>query len=306
MKRFLFNILIFACCFLCFVGTCELLVRQIPNDYSVKKNLLEKKHSNIKILCLGNSQMYFGINPVFFNKTAFNAAHVSEPLQMSQFILNKFDSGLDSLETIIISMSIFTPFSTWEPGGKGEAWRIKHYHIYYDYPIPWYDIEDRFELSNLNYNNLIRWKKALLNPNGIVYSDEMGFGHNYLQYHTRDWENCSDAIRVHTTDNYSKSPNVEYNRQILQQIIEKHPHANIILLTTPCWKTYTENVDQGQRHYVEKISSEIADQYENCIYMNLFEDSRFTAEDFADAYHLSEAGACKLTKIMNAFLNDIQ
>ena len=299
MKKFIRNTLFFSLICICIIGICELLVRQIPNDYSVKNSLLREKSPHIKILCLGNSQIYFGINPIFFNKTAFNAAHVSEPLNMSQFILNKYDTQLDSLENIIISVSIFTPFVTWEPGGEGESWRIKHYHLYYDYPIPWYDMNDRFELSNSNYNTLVRWKKAILKPNGIVYSDENGFGRNYLQHHSKDWEQCDDAIRTHTTEKYAASPYVEYNREVLRKIIQNHPRANIFLLTTPCWHTYTEFVNQGQVQFVENFAESLANQFNNCHYVNLFRDGRFVAEDFDDAYHLSEIGAQKMTIILN-------
>jgi len=299
MRKFILNILLFSIIFICLVGVGEAIVRHIPNDYSVKDKMLSNKSPFIKILCLGNSQMYFGVNPAFFEKRAFNAAHVSEPLNISQFILNKYDAQLDSLETLIISISFFTPFGIWETGGEGESWRIKHYHLYYGYPIPWYDMTDRFELSNSNYKTLVRWKKAFTKSNGIVYSDSCGFGRDYTQHHPQGWDQCENAIRAHTTENFAGNPNIEINRDILVSIIKQHPHCNIFLLTTPCWHTYTDNVNKEQLQFVEDFANNIADSFNNCYYINLFTDDRFDAEDFDDAYHLSVAGAQKLTLILN-------
>ena len=52
----------------------EILLENIPNDYSFKKEYLDENSDSIEILVLGSSHSYYGINPIYFHLRAFNAS----------------------------------------------------------------------------------------------------------------------------------------------------------------------------------------------------------------------------------------
>ena len=65
----------------------ELLLRNIPNDYSFKKNYLNTKSNSIEVLFLGSSHIYYGINPEYISRNSFNGSHISQSLNFDLEIL---------------------------------------------------------------------------------------------------------------------------------------------------------------------------------------------------------------------------
>lgn len=303
MKKFLVKTSCFVLFVLLLFVFLEYSARRVPNDYSVKNSLLSENCRSLKTLVIGNSQAYFGINPAYFSDKAFNAAHVSEPLNIDTFILNKYLPQMDSLQNIIVSISSFTPFQYWRPGGKGEAWRIKHYHLYYGYPTETFDFSNNIELYNLNYPNDVRWVKACLGKS-LTYTDSLGFGHNYLPYHKTEWEDCSHAVRIHESGFHLDNPNILENKNLLCSIAEKNKNRRIYLVLFPVWHTYSDLINKDQICWVRDFCKQIESLNSNVVFVDLFNDSRFEAEDFADAYHLSEAGAKRLTLILDELISE--
>ena len=86
----------------------EIFLRKIPNDYRIKKQYFEWHSAEIKVLFLGSSHAYYGINPIYMKESSFNAAYVSQSLEIDYEILNKYKSSLKSLRTIILPVSYFS------------------------------------------------------------------------------------------------------------------------------------------------------------------------------------------------------
>lgn len=298
MRKFLIKLSCFILVVLVLFAFLEYKARRVPNDYSVKNALLSEYCQSLNTIIIGNSQAYFGIDPVYFRNKTFNAAHVSEPLNMDAFILNKYLPQMDSLKNIIVSISSFTPFSYWKPGGKGEAWRIKHYHLYYGYPTSFFDIKNNLELYDLNFPNDMRWAKACMGRS-LTYTDSLGFGHNYLSYHKTDWEDCSNAVRIHSSGFFPDNPNVLENKEVLCSIAQNNKSRTIYLVFFPVWHTYSDLMNEEQITAVRDFCKQIECVNDNVVFVDLYKDSRFLAEDFADAYHLSEVGAKKLALILD-------
>ncbi|HRB69044.1 MAG TPA: hypothetical protein PLC92_02955, partial [Chitinophagales bacterium] len=76
----------------------ELLLRDIPNDYSFKKNYLNTNSNNIEVLFLGSSHIYYGINPEYISQKSFNAAHISQSLNFDLAILEKYKDRWTNLK----------------------------------------------------------------------------------------------------------------------------------------------------------------------------------------------------------------
>ena len=112
MKKFLFHLSKIILPILFFFLVLEIAIRKIPNDYQLKKDYLDKNAAEINTLILGSSHTFYGLNPEYFSKKTFNAAYVSQSLDLDYEILKKYDSKLKNLKTVIVPISYFSLFET--------------------------------------------------------------------------------------------------------------------------------------------------------------------------------------------------
>lgn len=148
MKRFFKKICTFFIPIICVLGFLEILVREIPNDYSLKKNYLTKHSDEIEVLFLGSSHAYYGINPDYITSyNSFNASYISQSLNYDYKILKNYGSNLSSLKAIVIPIDYLTLYGSLETGV--EKWRAKNYIIYYQmYQLD--NIKNYFEIFLMN------------------------------------------------------------------------------------------------------------------------------------------------------------
>ena len=96
MKHFLSQVILFI--FLpmaCALGVCEYILRSVPNDHIYKHQFMITNQKNIKILSFGSSHGYYGIQPKFFSKAAFNMAFVSQSLKYDKFLYEKYATNCE-------------------------------------------------------------------------------------------------------------------------------------------------------------------------------------------------------------------
>ncbi len=129
MNKFIKKTLFFCAPVLIFIVIMELLLRNIPNTYSYKKNYLDQHSNEIEILFLGSSHAYRAINPKFIHLNGFNAALISQSLDYDIEILKKYEKQMDKLKFIVIPIDYFSLYNRLETGI--ENWRIKNYNLYY-------------------------------------------------------------------------------------------------------------------------------------------------------------------------------
>lgn len=290
---FLFFILPFALLFL--AG--EAFLRNVPNDYSYKNAWLTKNAHSVKLINFGSSHAFYGINPELFPVKSFNAAHLSQTLKYDYMILDKFAGDMDSLRYVILPISYFTLFS---PGLEtDEPWRIKNYRLYYKLNVggSFRDYVEMYPLPVRQLKTVIFGKE-----HSLVSVNALGFGLAYDAAH-RDpnWEMTGEvAAQRHTyelLDSDAVATNVNYLNKILE--ICKKKNVEVVLLTTPTWKTYRTHLSERQLALMTGICEKLASENSNVRYVNLLADGRFSAADFFDADHLCDKGAAKLTKIIS-------
>lgn len=306
MKRFLIRtILLFIVPVFLGLAACEYFLRKIPNDYQYKNEWLTHNCGKIKILSLGSSHAYFGICPQYFSHSAFNAAHVSQSIKYDHFIFKKFIDNMDSLKVIILPLSYFSlPF---ELENGEEYWRVKDYSIYYNCMI------HRFESKyNLEIYNGIHFKNVLRSIFGKVSHrecDSLGFGTSY-QFANRDeqWQNSGAVAAKRHTKEAIDSTIVNRNKKLLEDIIKdcKSRNISVILLTTPTYATYRNNLNRDQLNIMLESCKSFENAYSNVHYLDLLDDCRFVEDDFYDADHLNEFGAEKLTTLLDHYIDSLQ
>lgn len=279
----------------------EYTIRQIPNDYSYKNNYLNNNSENIKILVLGNSHSFYGINPDYFSKHAFNAAYVSQSLKYDLFILNKYKNRLNSLNTLVLPISYFTLFSQLENGI--EDWRTKNYMIYYGCHYH-YDLKYNLEIIGSAPSLVFKKIYQFFKRKNFITVSELGFGLAYSNSKQSDLIATGfEAARRHTTSNLDL---LGTNLLLLNELIErcKVKGINIILFTPPARKSYTSNLNKHQLAVMKSTINKIVQENSNVLYLDFMNDNRFVDDDFQDADHLNGIGAKKLTQLIDQIIID--
>jgi hypothetical protein len=286
----------------------EFLLRQIPNDYSFKKEYLDKHANEIQTLVLGASSGYFGINPVYFSKNTFNACHVSQSLDYDLEILKKYQHDLNRLETVILPI----PFATlWAKLSKSpEAWRVKNYMIYYKMNTS-HSFSDYTELlSNKMTINIKKLINYYIHKKRETISTELGWNVLFKSGNIQELDETGKiAALKHSISNISsidKLKRYNENLTILNSLarICDGKQVKVIFFTPPEYKSYRENLNKKQSLKTIETMTNFVKEHTNCQYLDLSDDPDFEAKDFYDADHLNEIGAEKLSKKIKAIIEN--
>lgn len=286
---------------------CEYVLRQIPNSYSYKNEWLTKNSNSLEILSLGSSHGLNGIKPNSFSTKAFNAAFGSQTLKYDAFILEKFIEKADSLKFVILPVSYSSLIGDMENGD--DWWLVKKYCIYFHCPYHKYEMKYRTEIVGLPIFNQVKRIVKYMKGQDELGVDTLGwFKLTSSPNLSRDWwySNGKERAMYHTR-NLNKSLILE-NKEYIETIINHCSRLNVrvILLTTPTHHTYYENLDQRQLEMMEHCCDSFASVYENTFYLNLLKDRRFMDDDFANADHLNEFGAEKLTILLQQTMDSLE
>ncbi len=299
MKKFLFHLLKIMLPILVFFLVLEIAIRKIPNDYQLKKDYLDENAAEINTLILGSSHTFYGLNPECFSTKTFNAAYVSQSLDLDYEILNAYQSKLKNLKTVIVPISYFSLFETLET--DVEKWRIKNYVIYYGFENK-YQFLDNFEsLNNHITQNVKKGIKYYVLDKPYITASDLGWGTNFNSKNKKALKGAFTA-KKHTAKNFNL---FDENVKSLQKIIAlcKKNNIHIVFITTPTDRSYYENLNKIQIKKTIKTITDLVKNNSNCNYLSLLKSEKFTKEDFYDADHLNEIGAKKLSLFLNQKIN---
>jgi hypothetical protein len=277
----------------------EIALRKIPNDYQLKNSYFDKNASKINTLILGSSHTFYGVNPEYFSKQTFNAAYVSQTLDLDEELLHHYKDKLTNLETVIIPISYFSLFETLET--DVEKWRLKNYILYYGFENK-YHFTANFE--TLKPDILLNLKKVVkhyvLNKSFIT-SSNLGWGTNFNSKERKKFE-AQYTAKKHTVNNFKL---FDGNLKNIQKIIEfcQKKNIKILFITTPTHLSYYKNLNQIQLSKTIKTINELVQNNQNCSYLNLLKSDKFITSDFYDADHLNDIGAKKLSLMLDKKIN---
>lgn len=290
-----------------FLVAYEIILRSIPNDYSYKSELWEKKANKIKILILGSSHCYYGFDPAYFDKPAFNAAHVSQSYNYDWFLFDKYFDRMDSLEYVILPVSVFSPYIKLEDGE--EAWRCKEYSIYYDCDFhKLYEIKYRYYFAYISNDNMLQAKSRLFDRNYTnIHIDSNGYSLKTDADRINDIakDGIIAAERHAVKDMDEKNDLYNENLDCVRDIINRCQKRGIrvILVSTPALPEYYNSLNQEQVRVMEDFGRTL-EQYGNVRYINLLKSPLFDINDFFNSDHLCNNGVKKLTVLINSIINE--
>ncbi|SMC96078.1 hypothetical protein [Pedobacter africanus] len=290
MNRFIKGVLAFLLPVLVLGIILEVLLRKIPNDYKYKSEYLDQHSTAIQTLYLGNSHIYYGIDPVYLAPNTFNAAYVAQYLNYDLAILQKYN--WPALRQIVISVDYLSLYGKLEDGV--ESWRKKNYIIYYGIHLET-EIADHMEVLSQFKNNLHKINNYYFQHDKVITCSALGWGTGYTAKTKNDLDETGKQAAIRHTSKDDR--NFNENLQKLKTIIEfaERNKIDVFLITSPAYKTYTDRLNQVQLTRSLNAAKQLAVNYKNVHYFDLLEDPSFTKADFYDADHLNEKGAKKFT-----------
>lgn len=303
MKKFLKYCALFVLLIVVMAISVEFILRQVPNTYKYKYEWMQDNAEDVEVLVLGPSDTYNGIRPEFLEGNAFSLANVAQDFKQDLALLKYWADRYKRLKTVIVPVSYMSWFINGMEYGA-EKYRCRYYKIYMDcslYPD--------WSLYNLEVSDIRSASKKLVRyfrkEDGIS-CDKYGFGTHFGSHgkNMEAWNKGTDAVSAvkrHTADSFEF---IEANYERMKEMAEfcKNRNVRMILITTPCWSTYYDNLDEKQLAKMYELIHRLQQEY-NLPYFDYLKDSRFVADDFHDCDHLSDIGAEKFTKILN---KDIQ
>lgn len=274
----------------------ELCARSYSNTYRFKSEFIIKNGVNIETLILGSSHTYYGIVPKYL-ENAFSLANESQGFLYDYLLLDKYIGYCSSLKTVILPISYFSFVSRGFEDTES-WWYAINYKLYCDIDYHSDFSKYNFECSNFPiYVKKIKWK--LKGKSGID-CDSLGHG-NTLRAGIHNIDSFSKTIKRHTAEDASMlADNISYIESIIL-LCKKHD-VNVVLVTTPTWNSYFNNLDSEQHRLMINNVELIKNKY-NLLYFDYLKDSRFTANDFYDCDHLCDDGAIKFSEILQSDLN---
>lgn len=134
--------------------------------------------------------------------------------------------------------------------------------------------------------------------------DSLGWGTNHsLASRSSTWETlyAISAAKRHTTDWAYLDKNISYFKKIVSYC--RTHSLSLVLLTTPTWHTYYENLNKKQLDKMYSTIAQMQKEYD-LPYYDYMRDSRFTNKDFYDGDHLNEFGATKFSRMIKQEIFD--
>lgn len=300
MKHFFIKISLFAIsiAFTCLI--IEFLLRRIPNEYTLKRDYLDKNSDMIEVLFLGGSHGRSAFNPASMAKRSFNAAQHSQSLDYDFEILKKYRNKFSNLQFIVLPVSYGTLFS--KLAGGPEAWRAKSYIIYFDIVL-----SDNIRYHTEIMNGILGTQFYRLYSYYIRKIDEVNC--TDLGWGKANFSNDLNKTGIDAAKRHAEFDDYKYFKEmtsILDSIASfaKSNNTKLIMITTPTYKSYRENLKKSQLDSTINAIRKIVSKNENCYYLNFFEDSSFYETDFRDGDHLNAKGAKKLTLRIDSILNN--
>lgn len=301
MNRFVKYSLVFLTPLIIMFIALEIMVTRIPNSYAYKYNYVKSHGDSIEVIAIGHSQLYDGFMAEAFSKPAFNLANHDQMHQENYYVMKELLPYLPKLKMVIM------PIGYIDVVAEEEEWRFNSIACFYH------------EYMNVNYGGRLplrdwyecfsphrAYEKAVsyyLHHDDIVCCDSMGRentrylkdrkealganNHNFLKgYTAADSKHYFIRGSEHLTNN-------------LKMLTDRG--IDVVLVSPPhFWGDFKPN--QKQLDFLHNYIGELQRKY-RIRYIDMQFDKEFVDRDYYNETHLSQYGAEKFTKKIDAILN---
>ncbi len=301
MRTYLLRVFLFTAPLATLLVWMEHALRQVPNDYSFKRDRLLEDGASFQYLVLGNSHAYRGVDPDQLLVPGFNAANSSQSHSCDRAILEKYIDHLPALKHVFIPVSYCSIGIRTEE--SKEAWRAKNYVIYLGLDEFATHLEYRFELMNRPMPDQVKMLRAYWDQQKDNKLCKTGGA--WPKARPKDLDMERSAVAAAKRHYRGTKGNYAQNMRELQRIVTlANAHGiHVHLFAPPATWQYRAHVDPFQFQLSRSIAHYLVRNNSNVSFRDLWSDQRFVDEDFSDADHLGPLGARKLTAILAADLD---
>ncbi len=284
----------------------EITIRSIPNTYSVKEKRLEEQASDIEVLLLGHSHIFYGINPTYLKQKAYNAAFNAQSFKYDLKLFKKHAESLKKLKYVILPIDYMTLYYNIEDSET--KYLVKNYVLYLQLSsslLP----SDRFEIINVGFqSSVMRIYRYYIKKESSIDFTELGW---IPKHGTNDLEKTGKITADRFTGYIKKGiekhyleENIQYINDIIQLCSKKK--AKLILVKTPTHALYRKYLNPEYEKRSKRTMDEILSTNDNCYELDLETDTNYLDSDFFDGSHVNEQGAIKLSKRLNLFIEALE
>jgi hypothetical protein len=281
----------------------ECFYRFAPNNYTEKHKYIQDNYDSAEVLIFGNSHTFYGLNPDKFDNPAFNIANISQSIYFDKLLFDKHFDRFKNLNYVILNIE-YTSLSH-QDNTQEDVWRKYFYKSQMGLDvsiISFYDPKQYSLALSRSFKNSLNSLQYFLKNKTLSETTSSGWASNYtFENRKLNLEELSYKV---TQKHEDQSVDFKLNTQRLQAIIDKCKDKNIevILVTMPVHKSYSEKVNQQKLTAIFDIAQQLANKNSNTSYLNLFSDNQFTEDDFYDPDHLNNKGSDKCSEIVNTFI----
>lgn len=304
MKKTVFKLFLFLLPVVLVWGSVEFFYRWVPNNYTVKYDYMQAHSGEIETLLLGSSHCFYALNPDYFSGHTFNLSNISQSLYIDGLLFDQYFERMPKLKTVVFCIE-YSNLSHVENTGE-ESYRKYYYENYMRLDVPFVSCFDPKNYSLAFTHSLEQTWDSYQRYDcfgTIVDCNPNGWGNNYPKvYRYQPSYNVRERLAAHEDGSVDFSANVARLNRIIAEC--KKRNVSVVIVSLPQSKLYTQGLNRTKLNLIYQTCRQFAAGNDNVRYLNLFEDNRFTDEDFFDADHLNDVAAQKCSKIVDAFLNN--
>ncbi|MCF6212476.1 MAG: hypothetical protein L3J45_00455 [Flavobacteriaceae bacterium] len=291
MKRFLQKVLFYIIIIFVIVFIFDLFIFPNNNNQMTQKFRL-LQDTNPTVLVLGNSHLFFGINPDSSSFNMINVADKGRKIETDYIILKENISHLSNLKYVIIPISHYTLYS-FKIG-------VNEKRVYYNY----YNLKD-YKQSILE-NSLILNEPFRELIKGLIFKDKqisrLGWRANAKIYDNNINETKLRVTQMETQINNIN--NIKYNLEIIDKIInicEIHK-VKLIFITPPYHPDFYIYSSKKSALFIEHTLDSISVAHNNIIKIEGKKLGIYNNKFYENSDHLNVNGAALFTKKIDSIL----
>ena len=155
-----------------------------------------------------------------------------------------------------------------------------------------------FEISDFDGYRLKLKSLLTFSTEGINRCDSLGWGLGFgLSTRSSDWEDRgARRARSTTLPLGARAAEVEKSLGSIMELCSSRG-VGCVLVTTPVWHTYSENLDEAQMSDMRERVVSLCRSY-GVRHIDMMCDTAFVSDDFHDVDHLSDIGAVRFTRML--------
>ncbi|SCY83856.1 SGNH/GDSL hydrolase family protein [Flavobacterium caeni] len=280
----------------------ETFYRAVPNNYTVKHDYMQANAREIGTLLFGSSHCFYGLNPKYMSGHVYNLANISQPLYYDALLFDQYIDKMPKLKRVVFCIEYSNLSHV--PGTGEDDFRKYYYENYMDIDAGIVSAFDPKKYS-LAFTRSLEQTWASYERfdyfGTIVDCDANGWGNNYPKvYRYKPSYNVQERLAAHEDGSTDFSANLKRLENAIARCGQRN--IEVVIVSLPQSQLYTAGLNRHKLELIYATCTRLSGKYDHVRYLNLFEDRRFTDEDFFDADHLNDVGAIKCTQIVEKFL----